>query len=42
MVKGYKKRAYELFLSFWINLRQVLNNVKMNRLKNVAIFSEVL
>ena len=30
MVKGYKKRA------------QVLNNVKINRLKNVAIFLEIL
>ena len=41
MVKGYKKRAH-YFFSFWINWRQVLNNVKINRLKDVAIFSEII
>ena len=32
----------EIDFSFWLNWRQILNNVNMNRLKNVAIFSEIL
>ena len=40
----YQLRVFNVFnfFSFWINWRQVLSNVKMNRVKNVAIFSEII